>query len=374
MGIYIGLLLYLFAISLIARILIKEKSRQDTIILKFVLGAMFLICSLRGTYVGIDTYGYKSIYEITAAIPWNNFDYVYFEYGYILLMKLFILLGAPFNVFLMGVYAVVFIPIYFFLKRYSKNVVMSLLVYICFTFFTFNLTGIRNSMGLSICLLAFMFLEKKNFKSLIITCALIFLAFGFHKSAIVFVMVIIAAYFPFELKTSWIYVLCSVILIYQPALVFNFANDYMDRHVAKSGSLELGGAFIFYLVIEVMAIFVYSNISERSASFAAMQGDSIEVKEKSEISRKSSEHTFMHVIYFAILSFLVVGNNNSLIRAAMYFQIFIVVLLPNTLEQLDKKSRLILKTLLSIFLIVFYYLTVLKTNTYNIEPYMFFWE
>ena len=157
MIIYFGLIGFLFLISFFIKKRNIDRDKQDSLILVLTIGAMYLICVLRKSTVGIDTASYETMYEMSGYFPWDNFSFSNFEYGYILLMKVFAKLGFSFQLFLAVIYAYIFLPLYFFIKKYSKDVTLSLLIYICYQFFVFNLSGIRQSLATGICLLAFRF-------------------------------------------------------------------------------------------------------------------------------------------------------------------------------------------------------------------------
>ena len=325
---------------------------------------MFLICVLRGDTVGFDTAGYKSAYLRSARYDWNDFDYIYFENGYILFMKIFSKMDASFEVFKIAVYSVVFIPLYFFLKRFSKDVTFSLLIYICYTIFTFNLTGIRNSMAMSICLLAYLFLEKKTTNGFFISALLVLLAFFFHKSSIVFVLAYVIVFFPFNKRTMFVYVLVTAFVFFQPDIIFNFITDTLER-TAKTSSLSLGGSFLFFLIIEIVAFAVIALYNHQPDKLRENPEDKQSIE---QLKR------YAHFIYFTLLSFLLVGGASTMIRASIFFQIFCVVILPECVSKVSKREQPIVKFLFIAFLLVFYYLTVLKVKAYDVVPYHFYWE
>lgn len=371
MTVYIALIGILFISSVFFKLIINEREKQEQAILFVVILCMFCICAFRKYTVGIDTPGYKEIYDTANKYAWGDYDYVYFEPGYIFLMKLFASLHLSFNTFLVGVYMIVFIPLYVFLKKYSRDVTFSLLIYICYNFFTFNLTGIRNSMAISLCLLAFCFLTEKTKKGFIIALVLTFLAFRFHKSAVVFLAVFAAVYFPFKSKTMLMYILITAALIISPSVLFNFANSKFDKSFDIANARDgLGGAFLLQVAIFVFIFILLNWKNIRNRNNLILKDD-----ESACLGQKKNEVVcYMHMLYFAILSLIVIGGASTMIRAAMFFQIFLVLLLPSAFELLVPKERTIVKMCFGSFLLLYYYMTVLAVNKYEIIPYSFFWQ
>ena len=130
MGVYIGLLLGMFLIRIFfdSSLWGKNRSRKYFLFFSFVL--IFLIFALRSYTVGRDVPGYRRAYLDVINHPFLDFDYVYYEKGYQLLSKICGFSGVSWQVFLSIVSALILIPIYVFIKKYSKNVFLSTLIYL----------------------------------------------------------------------------------------------------------------------------------------------------------------------------------------------------------------------------------------------------
>ena len=106
MAIYIILIAYILAMALLLSHFIADEKKREQIILQLGMLAIFLLLALKKDTVGIDIIGYKEQYILSADVPWNNTGYVYFEPGYIQLMKVFSKLGLDFQIFAGAIYAV----------------------------------------------------------------------------------------------------------------------------------------------------------------------------------------------------------------------------------------------------------------------------
>lgn len=362
MTIYIIQLLLLFIVSIYVKLIIKDRERQETVILKVMMISMWFLCSFRAVSVGNDTSGYEYSYYLSDNFDWFDFSYIYFEHGYVLLSKLFTSLGASFNTFLCFVYAGVFIPLYYFFKKHSKDATLSVLIYICYTFFTFNLSGIRNSLAMSLALVAYMLIERKTKKGLIGYFLMMALAMSIHQSSIVMFVAILIIYYPFNLKRSWLYLIVSATLIFSSHILYFISNDVLGHSIEVTDN-HIGGAGLLFIVLLLFSSFLIA----------------LHPKNANELTDEKNNNLiqtirFTHMIGFSVVSFLAIGGISTLIRAAMFFQVFITVAIPAILEMIDAKSRICIKLILIIGLIAFYYLTVLATNHLHTVPYHFFWQ
>ena len=135
MGVYIFQLIFLLGSSAVVNNCSGlDKAKKHKMILAINIFLMWILCVLKKYTVGIDVAGYKRVYEASASWPWFAFSNVYYEYGYTALMQLFSKNGADFQIFNLFVYTIIYVPIFVFFNRYSKQPTMSLLVFICYQF------------------------------------------------------------------------------------------------------------------------------------------------------------------------------------------------------------------------------------------------
>ena len=184
---YLLLLIFIFTVGFFC-FFCKNKERKGTIFLKFVFLAIFLLCALRAPSVGRDLPGYESAFLFTKRVAWNDYTYIYFEPGYIFLMKVCVLVGMSFQSFIAITSAIILIPLYFYVKKYSQNPFLSILIYICYVFFEFNMTGIRQAIAMSIVLLGFLIFMNAKKLPRIKLLLFILLASAFHSGALICIL------------------------------------------------------------------------------------------------------------------------------------------------------------------------------------------
>ena len=147
-----------------------------------VFGALALFMGLRSISVGCDLLQYLHRYEISRAMieypmekGFNYFSYFFHD-----------ILHSSFHLFLFVISCVTCLSLFVLFLRYSQDISFSLLLYITIGTFTMALSGLRQTMAMSIAWLAIYFVEKRR---LLIFIALILLASTFHNSAVIFLVV-----------------------------------------------------------------------------------------------------------------------------------------------------------------------------------------
>ncbi len=367
MGIYFGLIVFILAVSMILNLLVRDKNYQKTLIVILSVTAMFLVCALKKDTVGRDISGYEIIYNNTALYSWSNFNYYYFEVGYLLLMKIFVLLfHSSFQLFMGFIYAFIFISLGFFIRHFSKNVTMSLLIYTCYIFFTFNLTGVRYSIALAFCMWAYILVDKHRRKITIIPfIILVLIAFLFHRSALLFFIVYIIYRFKWTPVRNLLYYLMLLVLaLFRPVIM-----NYINNNIKDFGtfSLNFGGNIIF--VIGICFIMFFLILPQKKYGFNDSQSLKLGLLDEQRY------RVYLKVLCFTSLILILAGTGtNDLSRVAMYFLIVIILAIPEVISKFELQSRIIANISILMFFLAFYYITVLLPNAYDIIPYQFFWQ
>lgn len=340
---------------------IDEKKSNRLLLFSFVL--IYLVCVLRDPSVGRDIPGYELMYEATRKVSWNDFDYVYFENGYILLMKLCIKLGLSFQAFFAVVYFIILFPIYLFIKKYSTDKLFSVLIYVCYISFEFDLSGLRQAIAISIVLLAFIvLLEARKFPH-IKYILLVLVAATFHKSAYIALV-----FLPLLVIHSMTWYTAGMIF---GTFVSLFSRSYLFAYIKElfgkdsfsvEAGLHIGGNILFMLAVTVLVLYL------QKIPYCIPENQLFK-KAKLSISDSFMLKAFMFGIVLAVFF----GEETSA-RSFMFFSQAIMVLIPNLSLKFDKESIIVFKAIFIVFFIAFFYFNTLKANNFDIVPYSFFWN
>lgn len=176
----------LFIISVVLGILLtgkKPAKAKKIIYLGITFGLMFLVSVMRYG-MGNDYFSYMRIFDEISAAGWGEALTLGYEPLFTVITKLISALTDSYEV-MYGIYSVLILaPVAFAIYKWSDNVWLSTAAYLCLTFFYASLSFIRQSLAVSLLILAFGFIrEKKIVPVLIIAVA----AIGFHYTAVAFI-------------------------------------------------------------------------------------------------------------------------------------------------------------------------------------------
>lgn len=234
MAIYIALFLIAVVLGLI--LVRKNPSKPKKIIyLSVMFGLMYVVTVMRYG-VGNDYFSYMRIFEDLIHAEWGEA----FTLG---LEPLFVVLTKCMAVFthnpevMYAIYAfIILVPVAIAIYRHSTNVWISVTVYLCFTFFYTSLSFIRQSIAVSILILAFGFIKERKIVPVIIMAVVAAL---FHYTAAVFIPLYLISLIKPTKKYLIIYGSVSVgaliICLVMKALGANPVNVVADIVTAVTG-------------------------------------------------------------------------------------------------------------------------------------------
>ena len=378
MEIYVMLLLLVISLSIFISSLKIDRYMKREYFLKIIFLVIFLIYSLRSSSVGRDLFGYKQMYLITSVKEWSDYSYIYFEKGYIFLMKICNFIGLSFQGFLMIVNFLILIPIYIFIRKYSKYPFLSVIMYICYMFFEFNLTGIRQAIASSIVLFGIIVLIESKKYRLLKYIVIIYLATLFHKGAFVGFF-----YIPFHFindlkKYTSVILTMFVVFILGRKYMMNFIKIYFNKESMNANAdLYIGLNFLFITGLAILIIIaeknreiIWKKIIKRNINKKEILRKNFYIKEKEDLINS----TFNKIFLLSIGILILFGSDTS-VRSYMILNQVVLVQFPNCIDNLFKQnSKKIAIVGITIFFILFFLFNTLISNNFDIVPYKFFWQ
>lgn len=362
MEIYLGLVLYILLLPFLTAPFCKTEDSHNKAIALWGVAAIYLLLALKGD-VGSDISGYKEQYIISASKAWTDIDYVYFEPGYITLTKLFSKSGVSFQGFMVRVYMFACIALYQFIRKYSKDPAFSLLIFVCYQFFVFYTSGVRQTIAMTLCIFAYLLCERKSKISIMMAFMLQCAAVSVHSSSIVFIAALVYTWTK-STNIDFFYqlVMLAAAVVIRP-FVWRFVNANV-RTVDISVDITLGGSFLMLCGI---ALIMYIAHSDQNFLH-------IRIKEVALSQRYTRINVYMtRMIFFAVFA-NILFSGGTLLRSAMYFTLFLIPGLPNTAYCLEYRNKYIFKFTFFILFIALFYFDTLKPNQLEICPYVFFWD
>lgn len=333
---------------------------------------LFLLSGLKSVSVGHDTAAYYEMFASLSKSGWV-FKYQNFEFGYVFFAQVFAKIGLSFHVFTLFLYAIVYSLIGFFIYKTSDSPLIIFLSLFGLEFFAFSLSGQRQTISIAIALISIIFLEKKGIKNAIFAGLIILLSACFHKTALIFFVLFIGKVFPFNKKIFYYSVFILLIAfafskqIYQFFIFFFPTSSYLT--IDNNG----GGFFFMLLLLYCLTCLVFYR-----KDIPILK--SIQAKKLIEGSLPFFDclksNYFNYLFYSSLLAVFFYASSpasSSFSRLSLFFMIPFAVLINNTIvRNFNKKTTIILLSLLYVSFYAIYYFTFIRTNYLEIIPYIFF--
>lgn len=269
---------------------------------------------------------------------------------------------------------------YLFIKRYSKNYLLAIVMFIAIGSFSMQFYVLRQAIAISIFLAAFHFVtDKKAIKY----CLAILAAVLFHKTAIVLLIIYpLVNAKPSRLKNIIVATLTFTGLIFSPLisslLVNNFYSEYSDGASGKGVHLLLLyiGMYVIYIFLVWRLRVNKKNTTRKRASKKRMRGTALgvgselaaakaEVKDIEFFITASNEFTIDRSALFTIFWQFFATQNNMFCRLANYTRDSFCILVPNLIAELSGRNR-VLFSLAVIIACIFFILVTGRFDWYSV--------
>ncbi|MDY3525180.1 EpsG family protein [Riemerella anatipestifer] len=264
------------------------------------------------------------------------------EWLYVLIGKYVYDFGFPFFIFTFVIALFSIVPKYFTFENAVVYPSLSLLLYMFPSYFTADGGHMRQAMSMSILIFSFYFIKKRNLPLFLL---MVYLAMGFHKSAVVFIFaywivllpitktrIIIALVISAILSPFQLYQYFSLLDTLAPAEVYEGFSAYEMIENTDTGKIN----FTDMMVIFYSYFLIFYN---------------------REACEKIPYYEYMRniALFGMCLYFIFRGSPIFSSRLAMIYMIFIVMVLPNIIAAVeDDKHRKYLHFIVVCF-VVFYY-------------------
>lgn len=325
----------------------------------FAFIALLLIFALRDVSVGCDMQQYLYEYENANAIYQHSIyerGFYYFNY------LMHDVLGVSWQWYVAFVSIILLAPLCIYISRKSLNPYYSVFLFITIGNFTMYLSGLRQSMAISLCILSMCILENRNIKGIVrisLSVLMVGIAYSLHNSAVIFVVYFVLKFFKVALskKTLIVLFVVAVLSIFYggPLLILLsplFPDKYQTVDVISKFSLNP-------LLIVISALIIVFSLL-----FLPVDNDNTYGEDNSVLVLFSILN-----LLFACLSY----QNGQLGRLQYYFNIANIILIPNTLQTMTSKNRALFRLAISVCCILYFYISS-TGGVLHIDEYMFFWR
>ena len=317
----------------------KNNRRLYIIICSAVLlfvGAMRSPEYMTNTY-HIDSLNYKYMFENSFDMGWEDFFAAFYmryfgggaeeaDVGYVALNKIIGYFTHDFAIFSLLADLLFFVPLGIILYRYSTNIygLMFAFVYYISLIQVYLIGGGRQMFAIGLDMMALLaVIDRKKIR------AIIFLIMGLtiHASSFLFLAPLLMVWYEIKAKTlKTMHLICFIafpVVLMMPNQIISFMGETVgsEKYAQYGRNAVQGGANVFLYLMELLSLFCL-----------------IAIKKKNMLQNKSM------AIFYVMLPFLtlftpLIRSNGTMIRIALYYSIFMTLLVPYGIDCLFKKDN-----------------------------------
>lgn len=359
MYIYYFLILLIYILGIIA----YNNKKLSSYYFIYIFFILFLISAFRSTNVGGDLYRYFPTFIEISKTSFKDILTTYTKFGIIftLYIKLLYFFSSdPVWILFNLSFINIFIPLLFFYK-YSKILWLSILLYICFGYYTNTFNSLRSSVSLSISMIAFFYLLKnKNYKAIIF----FLIALEIHKT----IFPLILMFFIINKKPTFIKILLPILICFTLTKIigltgisgiinmYNEINSYGQSEISVSNKGY--NLLIYYIILTLLSYLFLRN----------------------KLNKLNRFLIWAMCIATCLQCF---SSLYSLItRIALFLAIYQIILIPNIIKlRIENKFKPLAIIFVSVYGILFFNINIMtkrinynNSNPQGTIPYEFYFE
>ena len=325
----------------------EKKQRLTNRLTIIAIIPIFLLFVLRYNYIGADTVGYVSFFK--SEIRNYSFkelfdqDSMHLEIGYRIYVKIISLFTNNYTVYFLVNGLVIFGTLLHFAKKYTNNPFVFFFLFITLGTYQFVETGLRQSLAMMICLWSVDFVKNKKPIRFIL---LVILAYYFHKSALIFLIV-----YPLSKikRYNW---MITVYTIMTAFFIVDFSNyqELFNELLGYEYTVEEtdnGGIFMLLILI-LFAFSFFMTYDQRN--------------------RKKTEKVIFHLSLLTVMFWILRLISRTAERISFYFIFGIYIFFSKAVDCHKDELADFLK-----YLLIFVCLALFIYRNMNVR-YQFFWQ
>ena len=353
--------MYIYLLLVLLWLLIyNNNSRDDKWKLSLKLSfPLMLLMGMRHVSVGSDTSQYLVRFEYSDTALSN--PYHQYEKGYDYLNYLIHdIWGLSFNWLLLFVAMFTCLVMACFISKYSTKPIMSYYLYLTIGSLALNMSGIRQTIAISICWIALMIMMNCSIKyryRIILALALNGFAYTFHNSSVIFVPFLLLTSMRLTKRQTFLLIMIGMSSIVLKSVLVEYISIVIPE---KYSEMDLSTNYVANMLVLIIPIAIalfclYYSGTEKDGKF------------RNDIS-------LMFIFVSCVIFFYNLKTLNGQIgRLSHYFMCSYLVLIPYTFSTMKNLDR---KVLLPVVMIVcaLYFVIGNSGDIMQIDDYHFFWE
>jgi len=359
--------------------LLSAKNGKSKYKLFFGAFILILLMGFKSTYVGNDTPSYIEFFNrlsrMTSLIDSNS----RFEVGYQFYNKIISLFFDNYQAMFLITAIICITCICYGIVNLSRNWQYSLFLFVGLRFYYFFLSGLRQSLAVSIIVVSYVCLRKKHIIPFIL---LVILATTFHFSAFIFILAWPLSQMKIS-KGAILKVTIGIVAVYAffgPILNISlnhlpiYYSHYLTTEAVSVNNLS---DFINAIIPCLFVVFSYFSGYYQAIKDKQFQKSIENDDEKTYITSLYSDGEVQLLFFFVAAGLSLVATRASILdRMAQYYWIFSIMTVPNILFFIrDKQKRTSWYFVITTCVIIYNIsLLILRPEWNAIVPYTFFWN
>lgn len=245
------LLIIIFCIYREDKLNSKKKIRQNFI---WALVPVFVLIAFKSSEIGTDTSGYLLSYETLGhygafeSIEDRGYGRVELGYKYFIFFLSIICTIPQTLLFVVGLF--VCYALYKFIWNNAQNKCLLLFLFVTMGFFQFAMSGIRQTIAISITLLSYRYIKERKFYWFV---SFMVFAWLFHKSSVAFAPIYFIANQEITSKKVAIMFGAMFVLFFSADKLLLFAADTMNYNY---GIEKTDNGYMFFSIVLLITILV----------------------------------------------------------------------------------------------------------------------
>lgn len=338
-------------VLLVSFVGVRGRGKPSFMLLGVGFFSMIFLAGLRDQIVGTDTRNYIYFYDLLQDFYSISDVNVDIEVGYLVLTWLLHFISSEYITLLFGIAIFYIGTCYWAILKLSVNIPMSIFVFITMGFYTFGFNGARQALAMGICFLAIDALQEKRFLKYSMH---IFLAYFFHKSAIILCLTYFILVgggvgwkrFAYLIAASLAFLSFSGLV----SVAATFSEKYENYGVSTDGG---GGVQVAFL----SAIAIFFMLFERYVTYG---------------QKAYNMYLNMYIlgVLIAVLSVVLGIDPSGMLRLSLYFTFSAVLLWPLVFKNIRSNGVRTFAIILFSLLYLTYYAMTLDSFS-EMSPYVF---
>lgn len=355
---YLSLFLYVYRhqlqnVSLLEDEYLQKRTYRRVIDAFFIIWIFLLV--FRADTVGIDLQTYKLHFSVFSNLSWREtFRTIWsanLEPAYYFIIKIVSLFTDNFQ-WVIAISALIsVVPIWRLYRKDGQNGLVVMLLFLTIAPFPMYFSGLRQAMAMAFVVPCYRYCKEKKLWKFLLT---VFLAFFFHKSALIMVLIYPIYHLRLKKQIHILYLLPMMALIYiYNAPIFTFLSYIFYSGFMEGVVLKETGAYEILLLLGLLLIYCFLLVDQD--------------KVDDEIIG------LRNILVLCVFLQTFTGINSLVMRLNYYFLLFVPLLIDKIMRYSDEKYNVLIKVskvlMIAFFAVYYFYHAYTGIDTLQVYPY-----